>query len=51
MFGFRRQYDFTILESGGECRVTLKTDGDGDKDRQRIFQMFTLLESVMKAAY
>lgn len=47
MYGFQHQFGFTISSEDGLCRVRLETDGDSQNDRNRLGQMFALLENLM----
>ena len=49
MYGFRYDYIFSVLENGNGCSVGIKTNGEQEKDKERVLKMFALMESMMPA--
>lgn len=47
MYGFRYEYIFTVLANGSGCSVKLQTNGEMEKDKERVSKMFALMESFM----
>lgn len=47
MYGFRHEYAITLFSGDGLCCVAIETDGARGGDKERLRQMFALLESMM----